>query len=170
MPFEIVPGFYFVGFFYLDFPAEGELVGKIGPFGRGGNLQALVWKEGEEHPGNGRHAWTMRYRFRYYRDARVHAHQDKMSWFQATMTDCTEAEAIEKAHGFVTMSGEIINQKPHVWMIQGNFEKFAERVKTDPPYWMHLEPRLDDPEFAKEFGLAMKMNRPKPKILEGPMR
>lgn len=177
MALEIIPGRYFIGFFYLDFPARTPQMGRIGPFGKGGNLQALVWKEGEEAPGDGPHEWHMRYRFRYYRDQRMHEHNDEMHWFEATMPISTEEEARDTAEQFITMSGAAINQKPHIWLIEGNIDRFIERVKQDPPYWMHVEPNLtpdpdahpEEAEFNKAFEPLTRLNRARPKILDGPI-
>ena len=141
MAFEIKPGRYFIGFWYFDMPASHPRFGPMGPFGRGGNFSLMVWREGDN--GNGRKVdWHVTFRHRYYRDDRIHDHEDVMSWSEYHVPDQTAEEMEETTSKLTTTMAAAIDEIYDFFPIHGDSDEFQRRVTIAPPRWMHFESRV----------------------------
>jgi len=141
MAFEIKPGRYFIGFWYFDLPISHPRFPVMGPFGRGGNFNLLVWREGDN--GGGKKAdWRVTLRYRYYRDERIHDHQDKMEWSEYRVTDMTEQEIEESASKIASTAAAAIDEIYDFFPVHGDSEEFHRKAAAAPPRWMHFESRV----------------------------
>ena len=145
---EVRPGFhfcegrYYIGFWYVELPNATRDFPQISPFGKGGNYTMLVWRVGTDDGRGEPVDWVVQYRFRYYRDDRIHDHGDRMEWYHGT-TRCTAEEAERCAQSAVEKIAASIDAEVEDYPIHGDFLRFEELTRTRPPQWLHRDARTD---------------------------
>lgn len=137
MAFEFVAGRWFLGFWYFDLPPRIEGFGQLGPFGKGGNFNMLVWRQGTDDGNGQKVSWSVQWRFRYYRDARIHDHNDEMDWFSGEVAAATCAEVDASTSAVATKMATAAGTLFDFWPIRGDYVEFCLRAASAPPYWMH---------------------------------
>ncbi|HEY3898947.1 MAG TPA: hypothetical protein VGM54_10060 [Chthoniobacter sp.] len=136
MAFDITPGNYYIGMWYFDIPVKTEQFPELGPFGKGGNFNSMVWRE-KDDGGGAPVDWILDYRFRYYRDERIHDHEDEMSWMRGQFTSMTAEEAEEAVSNWVKQCAASVFEIYDFFPIHGDSDAFLKRATGAPPRWMH---------------------------------
>lgn len=132
MAFEFRPGRFYLGMWYLAVPPRLHP-----PYG--GNLTALVWRMADEPNG-----WVLQYRHRYYANltdpAGLSPSNDRFSWYEGKMPGMPAHQVIEAMTRFCHMMGGIASEKPSVFWIRGDVERFFKLVENPKtkPYWMNI--------------------------------
>lgn len=145
MSLTIQPGRYYIGQWYFDIPRKTEKFETLGPFGKGGNFMACVWREGADGGNGAKVGWTVQYRFRYYRDGRIHDHQDRLEWFSGEITAATEEEVEESTSRWVTQCSLAIGTLFDFYPVHGNSDLWLNKLQVAPPKWLHEDPRGPQP-------------------------
>lgn len=122
--FAIVPGRYFIGFFYFDLPDQ------ITKFKQGGNFNCLVWREGEDDARGAAVEWIIGFRFRHYRDGG----EDELHW-KSQVTQGTAQWAEQSAKDWVNISSALAGADPIYTMIHGGYDRAREILEKTPPIW-----------------------------------
>lgn len=127
---------------YYSFMAFITLPKRLSAFGKGGDINGLLWRK-DENP----EEWFWQFRFRHYQDSVSFDSNDTKTWYFVTLKANTEEAARAEAQEFLNMvatsaalpvfGGEPL--KVEYMEVHGDVLKFMNIVQNNPPPWMHSQ-------------------------------
>lgn len=122
MTIEIKPETYYIGMWFCRLPNNG------------GDYMCCIYREPDQ-------PWTMKFRFRYYKDGKAHDSKDEKRWYQAVIgaEHNQDPHVIEREHDTVCRMGHAKGMLESVTFVrcQGMGDKMAEIMKSSEAPWLH---------------------------------
>lgn len=137
--FVIIKGRYYAFMFFIKLPCH------LSRFGKGGDINGLLWKLDEEPD-----KWTFQFRFRQYLDSQAFDSNDEKTWYAVEITAGDETTARDKAEEAIRLmvegAGVGFNAELTVERleIKGDNDKFAQAVEEQKPSWMHTQQMVQE--------------------------
>lgn len=135
--FLILEHRYYAKMWFWDLPKP------LSKFGRGGNVNGLLWRKDAEPK-----EWVYQFRWRHYKDEAIWDGDDEKSWYAVYLHDKTEKEAIEEVRSvmntMLAMTEPFGVQAPslHELDISGGFNEAQDAFQRPEAFWMHTQQQI----------------------------